>query len=126
VTVEIVPDINALHGCQAGALAVKLLDLGATGVDGKLGSFTILSWLGIDGDTYVGTIEGPVQVGGIHKALHADSITGGCDLPQIDAPLYVTTVSGDVTSDYVFYGAPITIGTLSAASTPTTLTRTVR
>ena len=67
VTIEVVGDINALHGYQCGAVAVKLLDLVRPGVAGKLGNFTILSWLGIDGDTRVATIEGPAQVGGIQK-----------------------------------------------------------
>jgi hypothetical protein len=106
--------IKGHNGRQYGATNIYGLALDPEdGIHATLKEFTISGILGYDENTYVETIAGPLQVGGIHKALHADSITGSCDFGPIMAPLTVATVSGDVTSDYVADGCPITLSTLS-------------
>ncbi len=117
VTIEVIGVINALHGYPYGAHNVRLLDLSAAGVAGKVGTFKLQGGLGYDGDTYVETIEGPAQVGGIQKAVHADAVTGDFDVGQVVAPLFVTTLSGHVSSAASLYMGAIDIDTLSGTFT---------
>jgi len=108
--------IKGHNGRLYGATNIYGLALDpADGIHATLKEFTISGLLGYDEDTYVETIEGPAHVAGIHKGLHAESITGDFDLSAIMAPVSVPTVSGDLTSNLVDNDSPITIGTLSGS-----------